>query len=218
MEPLRRPSFWVFPAIMFLTASTELAPASWVDIALTQTVGMQGIWVLIYVSGIMFLVRHFSGALTHRMSDMALLCISSLPAAAGLYFLSIADSPFLALLAATAWALGVALMWPTMLAGVAQRYPGGGAWTIGLTAFAGAMASRFVLPELGAIYDRAKIERAGGEEALARLGPGSELSEVLAYAAERSFQAVAYIPLILFFIFAAVLVVERRRRLGGPEE
>jgi hypothetical protein len=109
-------------------------------------------------------------------------------------------------------------MWPTMLAGVAQRYPRGGAWTIGLTAFAGAMASRFVLPQLGAIYDRAKLERAGGEDALARLGPGPELSQVLAYAAERSFQAVAYIPLILFFIFAVVLVVERKRRLGASDE
>ena len=46
---------------MFLTASAELAPGSWVDVALTQTVGMPGILVLVYVSAIMFVMRHFAG-------------------------------------------------------------------------------------------------------------------------------------------------------------
>ena len=65
-EPFKRPSFWVVPVIMFLTASAELAPGSWVDVSLTQTVGMPGIVVLIYVSAIMFIMRHFAGALEHR--------------------------------------------------------------------------------------------------------------------------------------------------------
>ncbi len=50
-----------------ITAS-ELAPGQWVDLALTRTVGMQGIWLLIYVSGLMFVMRHFAGALAHRFS------------------------------------------------------------------------------------------------------------------------------------------------------
>ncbi len=215
-QPLKHPSFWIFPSIMFLTASAELAPGSWVDVALSQTVGMPGILVLVYVSAIMFTMRHFAGALEQRISDMGLLCLCTLPAAAGLYLLSLASSPLTALVAATLWAVGVCFMWPTMLAAVARRYPHGGPWTIGIVGFAGAMAIYFVLPELGKIYDRAKLERAGGEQAFAALAPGPELSQVFAYAAEKSFQTVAIIPMVLFVIFGTVWMVERgrKRKLG----
>ena len=56
-----RPMFLVWFFSMFLTAASELAPGQWVDIALTRTVGMRGIWLLIYVSGLMFVMRHFAG-------------------------------------------------------------------------------------------------------------------------------------------------------------
>ena len=214
-EPFKRPSFWIFPAIMFLTASAELAPGSWVDVSLTQTVGMPGIVVLIYVSAIMFIMRHFAGALDKRFSDMGLLFLCTIPAAIGLYLLSIANSPVTALVAATLWALGVCFMWPTMLAAVARRYPRGGPWTIGILGFAGAMAIYLVLPEIGKIYDKAKLEAAGGDAAFAALQPGPDMQRVLAHAAEQSLQAIAIIPLILFAIFGAVWYFERRHRLGG---
>lgn len=210
-EPFKRPSFWVFFAIMFLTASSELAPGAWVDVTLTNTVGMPGILVLVYVSAIMFVMRHFAGALEHRFSDMGLLLMCTVPAAVGLYLLSVANSPVTAVLAATVWAFGVCFMWPTMLAAVSRRYPRSGPWGIGLVGFAGALAIYFVLPELGAIYDRAKLEKAGGKEAFAALQPGSDaLQQVLAYAAEKSFQTIAIIPVVLFFIFLAVRLVERK--------
>jgi MFS family permease len=214
-EPFKRPSFWIFPAIMFLTASAELAPGSWVDVALTQTVGMPGIVVLIYVSAIMFIMRHFAGPLEHRFSDMGLLCLCTIPAAIGLYLLSVASSPFTAIFAATLWALGVCFMWPTMLAAVSRRYPRGGSWSIGILGFAGAMAIWFVLPELGKIYDRAKLEAAGGEQAFGALAAGRELQRVLAYAAQQSFQVIALIPVLLFAIFGIVWLVERRNRTAG---
>jgi MFS family permease len=213
-EPFKRPSFWIFPAIMFLTASAELAPGSWVDVALTQTVGMPGIVVLIYVSAIMFVMRHFAGALERRVSDMGLLCLCTFPAAIGLYLLSIASSPFTALVAATLWAVGVAFMWPTMLAASARRFPRGGPWSIGIVGFAGAMAIYFVLPEIGKIYDRAKLAKAGGEQAFAALTPGPQLHEVLAFAAERSFQAIAIVPVILFVVFGSVWLAERKGKRG----
>ena len=212
-EPFKRPTFWIFFAIMFLTASAELAPGSWVDISLTQTVGMPGILVLVYVSAIMFVMRHFAGALEHRFSDMGLLWLCTLPAAIGLYLLSVAATPLAALVAATLWALGVCFMWPTMLAAVARRYPRSGPWGIGIVGFAGAMAIYFVLPEIGKIYDRAKLEAAGGEAAFAALPPGPDLQRVLAFAAEQSFQAIAIVPVVLFAIFGVVRLVERRGRV-----
>jgi MFS family permease len=209
-EPFRRPSFWVFFAIMFLTASTELAPGAWVDVTLTETVGFSGILVLVYVSAIMFVMRHFAGALDHRFSDMGLLWFTTIPAAIGLYLLSTASSPATALIAATFWAIGVCFMWPTMLAAVARRFPRSGPWGIGLVGFAGALAIRFVLPQLGAIYDRAKLDKAGGEAALAAIQPGTpQMHDLLAFAAETSFQTVAIIPVVLFFVFGLVWFLER---------
>lgn len=213
-EPFRHPGFWIFPAIMFLTASAELAPGAWVQVALTETVGMQGILLLVYVSAIMFAMRHFAGPLEHRFSDMGLLCMSTIPAALGLYLLSTANSPVTALVAATLWAIGVCFMWPTMLAAIARRYPRSGSWGIGLVNFSGALAIYLVLPRLGAIYDTAKLDKAGGEAAFAALQPGTPaMHEVLAHAAEVSFKTISVIPVALFFIFGAVWLIERRK--GG---
>lgn len=212
-EPFKRPSFWVFFAIMFLTASAELAPGAWVDVTLSQTVGMSGILVLVYVSAIMFIMRHFAGALAHRFSDMGLLLMCTVPAAIGLYLLSIANSPLTALVAATLWAFGVCFMWPTMLAAASRRYPKAGPWGIGLIGFAGAMAIYFVLPQLGKVYDNAKLAKAGGKDAFEALQQGTPaMQSVLAYAAETSFQTIAVIPIILFFIFGAVWLTERRNK------
>ncbi|MEY4270006.1 MAG: hypothetical protein RLZZ58_1222 [Pseudomonadota bacterium] len=212
-EPFKRPTFWIFFAIMFLTASAELAPGAWVDVTLTQTVGMSGILVLVYVSAIMFVMRHFAGPLAHRFSDMGLLLICTVPAALGLYLLSVANSPTTALVAATLWAIGVCFMWPTMLAAASRRFPRSGPWGIGLIGFAGALASYFVLPQLGKIYDNAKLEQAGGKAAFDALKPGSaEMQSVLAYAGEISFQTIAIIPVVLFFIFGAVWFFERGKK------
>jgi MFS family permease len=209
-EPFKRPSFWIFFAIMFLTASAELAPGAWVDVTLTETVGFSGILVLVYVSAIMFVMRHFAGALDHKFSDMGLLWFSTVPAAIGLYLLSTATSAATALVAATFWAFGVCFMWPTMLAAVSRRFPRSGPWGIGLIGFAGALAIRFVLPQLGAIYDKAKLTKAGSQQALDALQAGTpEMQNVLAYAAEQSFQTVAIIPVILCVIFGLVWFFER---------
>jgi fucose permease len=209
-EPFKHPGFWLFPAIMFLTASAELAPGAWVQVALTETVGMQGILLLVYVSAIMFAMRHFAGPLEHRFSDMGLLCMSTIPAAIGLFLLATANSPVTAIFAATLWAVGVCFMWPTMLAAVARRYPRSGSWGIGLVNFAGAAAIWLVLPEIGKIYDTAKLAKAGGAEAFAALQAGSTgMHEALAHAAEVSFKTISVIPVILFFIFGLVWFFER---------
>jgi Major Facilitator Superfamily len=209
-EPFNRPSFWVFFLIMFLTASAELAPGAWVDVTLSNTVGFSGILVLVYVSAMMFVMRHFAGALAHRFSDMGLLLICTVPAALGLYLLSTANSPATALVPATLWAFGVCFMWPTMLAAASRRFPRAGPWGIGLIGFAGALAIYFVLPQLGKIYDDAKLAKAGGKAAFDTLETGSQkMQAVLAYAAETSFQTIAIIPVVLFFVFGLVWLFER---------
>jgi len=207
-EIRRRPMFLVWFACMFLTAASELAPGQWIDLTLTRTVGMRGIWLLIYVSGMMFVLRHFAGPIAHRISNVGMLWGGSLLASLGLLALAAADSPGTGLLAATVWGLGVCFLWPTMLANVAERYPRGGELFIGLMGVAGALSIQFVLPQLGAIFDATKVSLAGGEAAFAVLG-SEELGVVLREAAATSFRALAALPAILVLVFGAIWLWDR---------
>ena len=206
-ELVRRPSLLVWLGAMVLTASTELAPGQWVDVALSNVVGMRGILLLVYVSALMFALRHFAGPLAHRLSSVGLLWVSCGLAAAGLFLLSRASDPASALVAATVWGAGVCFLWPTMLASVSERYPRGGTLAIGLIGAVGAGAIGFVLPRLGAIYDGARIA------ALTGIDPATNPVAARAAdvaAAATSFSAVAVLPLILLLVFAGIWLAERR--------
>jgi MFS family permease len=210
LEIFRRPSFFVWFALMLLTSSTELAPGQWVDLALTNIVGMRGILLLVFVSGIMFVMRHFAGPIAHRISSVGLLFVSSILALAGLWLMGHANSPTTAIVAAAVWGMGVCFMWPTMLAIAGERYPRGGSWTMGLMGSAGAIAIYFLLPKLGAIYDQAKIKAAGGEAALAGL-QGEALNKVVVQASSESFLTIAIFPAILIGAFGVIWLVESMR-------
>ena len=202
-ELIRQPMFWLFWLCMWATAASELAPGQWVDLALSRIVGMDGIILLVYVSALMFVMRHFAGAIAKKISSVGLLLISSVLAGVGLYCLSISSTPLMGFASATIWGVGVCYMWPTMLATVSERFPRGGALMMGMMGFAGGMAIQFLLPVMGGIFDRAKLEAAGGQDALINL-TGAELDAVLRYASVESFQAVALIPLLLIPVFALI--------------
>ena len=209
---LMKPMFIVWFLAMFLTAASELAPGQWVDLALTRTVGMRGIWLLIYVSGLMFVMRHFAGTLAHKLSPVGLLWISCLLASAGLLLLSVANSPITSILAATVWGTGVCYMWPTMLATASERFPKGGALLMGLMGTAGTLSIYFVLPAMGRIFDSTKIQAAGGDAAFNAL-KGDELNRVLGIASQTSFRDVALLPAILLLVFGAIWLYDRSK--GG---
>src|SRR5690606_25012528 len=188
---------------MMLTATTELAPGQWVDLALTNITGMPGILVLVYVSGLMFVMRHFAGHITRFLPPVGRLWWSSLIAAIGLYWLSVAQSPVIVFAAATVWGVGVCYMSPALVASVAERYPRGGAFTMGIMGFAAGMANQIMLPIMGRIFDSARNEAAGGDEALAQLS-GEEMQSALRYASSESFQSAVIIPLLLLPIFGVI--------------
>ncbi len=215
-----RPMFLVWFFSMFLTAASELAPGQWVDIALTRTVGMRGIWLLIYVSGLMFVMRHFAGKAAHKLSPVGLLWVSCLLASMGLLLLSVANSPITGLLAATVWGTGVCYMWPTMLASSNERFPRGGALLLGLMGTAGNLSIYFVLPQMGAIFDNTKVAVAGGDAAFKALeaAGGPELERVLGVAAQTSFRYVAILPAILLVVFGAIWLSDRAKGGYKPEK
>ncbi len=212
-KELLNPLFFILFACMFLTAASELAPGQWVDFALSRTVHMPGILLLVYVSTLMFVMRHFAGPLVERLSPVGVLWFSCLGAGLGLIALSMANSPVTALLAATVWGTGVCYMWPTMLAAASERFPRGGALLMGLMGTAGTLSIQFVLPIMGAIYDNKKVEVAGGTAAFNALPPGPELDRVLGIAAQTSFRDVAALPAFLLLVFAGIWLYDRSR--GG---
>jgi MFS family permease len=212
-----RPSFLIWFFAMFLTAAAELAPGQWVDMALTRTVHIKGIWLLIYVSGLMFVMRHFAGTVVHKLSSVGLLWCSCLLASLGLLALSVANSPLMGFLAATVWGVGVCYMWPTMLAAASERFPRGGAFLMGLIGFAGCLSIYFVLPAMGGIFDSAKIAAAGGEAAFKQLS-GDALNDVLVQASTASFRTVAVLPALLLFVFGAVWLSDRAKGGFKPEK
>ncbi len=202
-ELFKQPLFYVFWVCMWFTAISELAPGQWVDLALSKVVGFDGILLLVYVSVLMFVMRHFAGVLSSFLPSVGILCLGCVFASVGLFVLSSASSPLVAFAAASLWGIGVCYMWPTMLASVSERFPRGGALFLGLMGFAGGMAIDLVLPRLGAIFDAAKLDAAGGLEVFQQLA-GSELDAVLKIAASESFQAISLAPALLIPVFAAI--------------
>ncbi len=211
-KELLNPMFLILFLSMFLTAASELAPGQWVDFALTRTVHMQGILLLVYVSGIMFVARHFAGPIAHKLSPIGLLWISCLLASIGLVALSLADSPVTGLLAATVWGCGVCFMWPTMLATASERFPRGGALLMGFMGSAGTLSINFVLPIMGSIFDNKVADLAGGAGNLAAIAP-DKMELIKAQAAGSSFQAVAILPALLLVVFGGIWFYDRSK--GG---
>ena len=211
---IQSPTIFLWVILMMFTAATEFAPGQWVDVALSQIVGMRGIWLLVYVSALMFVMRHFAGPLVKVLGNVGLLIFSAIFATIGLFALSMVDGPIGAILASTAWGFGVCFFWPTMLATVAERYPRSGTMVFGLMGAAGAACTWVVLPTLGAIADSAKLAAAGGDAHLVATAEGDQLQQILAAAATASFRSIALIPLVLIFVFTAIKIADRMRKQG----
>lgn len=213
-ELYRRPQFLLFFACMWLTASTELAPGQWVDLTLTRVVGMDAILILVYVSLLMFVLRHFAGGLARRLSGVGLLWLSSALACLGLFGLSAAHGPVSAMVCATIWGAGVCFMWPTMLALVSERFPRGGAMFLGVLGFGGGLAIYVLLPALGAIFDKA-LAQSLISMADTALPDAEKALRASREAATQSFRAIAWIPAALIPVFGALWWIDRQRRAGG---
>lgn len=150
-----RPLFILLWACMWMTAATELGSDQWVSSLITKLAGMQGILILVYTAGIMFVLRFFGGALAHRFSPFGLLTISGVLAAAGLFGLAGVSTPAQAFLAATIFGIGKTYFWPTMLGVTSELFPRGGALLLAIMGGTGNLATALVLPIMGGWYDTA---------------------------------------------------------------
>jgi MFS family permease len=148
------PAFLLLIGCMMITASIELAPGQMVSSVLEKTAGMDGILILVYGSALMFVLRYFAGPIAHRISPIGMMWASVALAAAGLFLLASATTPAMAYVAATVFYVGVCFMWPTMLGITSERFPQGGAFTMGLMGFAGQFALGLVIFNMGKVRDK----------------------------------------------------------------
>jgi MFS family permease len=120
-----------------LVGYVELGTDSWIANLMTNIAGMKGILVLVYTSGIMFLLRFFAGPIVHKISPLGLLFSCAVLAVGGLLWLGNSTAGIAVFLAATVYGVGKTFFWPTMLGVVSERFPRGGALTLGAVGAAG---------------------------------------------------------------------------------
>jgi MFS family permease len=110
----------------------ELGTDSWIAKIMGIILGDQrGRWLFVYTSTLMFILRFVAGPIVHRISPLGLLFMSACLATVGLFSLSGVSGMYAALAALTVYGLGKTFFWPTMLAVVSERFPRGGAVTMG---------------------------------------------------------------------------------------
>lgn len=127
------------PLLLFLllihamVGYVELGTDSWIG-SITGAIMAdpgKGLLLFVYTSSLMFVLRFFAGPIVHRISPLGLLFVSGILGAIGLTLLGNATSVVMCVVAATVYSLGKTFLWPTMLGVVSDRFPRGGAITIG---------------------------------------------------------------------------------------
>ena len=164
-----RPMFVFLLLVMILLATTELGVDSWITNLMTPVLAKYsqygGLYLLLYTSLIMAILRFFAGPLVHRLSPLGLLATCAAVASTGLFWIANAgDAAGIIFLAGTMYGIGKAFFWPTTLGVVTEQFPRGGAMTINAIAGVG-MISVGVLggPILGTIQDQALDARLATE-------------------------------------------------------
>lgn len=116
-----------------LVGYVELGTDSWIA-KITGAImesPQRGLLLMVYTSGLMFVLRFFAGPIVHRISPLGLLCASGVLGFIGLQMLGNATDVWLCIAAATIYSCGKTFLWPTMLAVASEQFPKGGAITIG---------------------------------------------------------------------------------------
>jgi len=130
---LFHPLMIVMLLIQAMVGYVELGTDSWIA-KITGAImesPQYGLLLFVYASGLMFVLRFFAGPIVERISPLGLLMVSGFLGCLGLQRLATAESIAMCIVAATIYAVGKTFLWPTMLAVVSERFPQGGAITIG---------------------------------------------------------------------------------------
>jgi len=111
----------------------ELGTDSWISNITGNILASRekGLLLFVYTSTLMFALRFFAGPIVEKISPLGLLFAGAVCGAIGLTMLGYVATGLLVVVAATIYGIGKTFLWPTMLAVVSERFPKGGAITIG---------------------------------------------------------------------------------------
>jgi MFS family permease len=126
-----------------LVGYVELGTDSWITNITGRIMAnaQYGLLLFIWTSGLMFVLRFFAGPIVHKISPLGLLLVSALLGCAGLFLLGTSDTILTCALAATVYGFGKTFLWPTMLGVASERFPKGGALTLGMIGGVGALSA-----------------------------------------------------------------------------
>jgi MFS family permease len=117
-----------------LVGYVELGTDSWIPDIMKQFFPNSSVLILVYTAGLMFVLRFFAGPIVERINPLGLLFVSSVLGCIGLLLMGnmlAAASGVGIVIAATIYGVGKTFLWPTMLGVVGERFPKGGALTMG---------------------------------------------------------------------------------------
>jgi MFS family permease len=137
------PVFLVLVVLHALIGYVELGTDSWITKITGEILASprKGLLLFIYTSSLMFGLRFVAGPIVHRISSLGLLLASSVIGATGLTLIGGAGTGVACVLATTVYALGKTFLWPTMLGVVSDRFPRGGALSLGVVGGVGMISA-----------------------------------------------------------------------------
>ena len=119
----------------------ELGTDSWITNITNSILTGQGFLLFVCASSIMFVLRFFAGPIVERINPLGLLFCSAVVACIGLLMLGSVESALFVWAAVVVYALGKTFFWPTMLGVVGERFPRGGAITMGAVGGVGMLSA-----------------------------------------------------------------------------
>lgn len=185
---LLSPLFLLLFIMMWLTASSELGPGTWIPNIYKDVMGREeGILALVWGSALMYVLRQFFSKPVHRFSPALVIGCSAPLAAIGLFMFRFANTPLLFFTAATLLYIGVCFWWPTMLGITSERCPKTGALGLAIIGGTGSISTFFAGPVMGWLNDM--------------------------YGPQRTLQLWSILPVAICVVFVALYAIDRSR--GG---
>ncbi len=156
VKSIGRPLFFLLCLLMIPVATAELGTDGWIKGLMTPVLTDMEVnpaMALVFSAAIMLVLRVFAGGVLKFFSPPALLCISGIFSAVGLYWLSSAAGAAV-FIAFVLYALGQTYYWPCVLGFTSERYPQGGALTLNTVSAIGLLSAGIIgAPLLGSAFD-----------------------------------------------------------------
>jgi MFS family permease len=194
------------------------------------------LWVLIYTSAIMMILRFwFAGPIVNMLTPIGLLMVSALLAIIGLFFLSTAQGLAMIFIFATLYGIGKTFFWPTMLGVVSEQCPKGGALTLNAIAGIGMLTVGIVGgPLIGAMqegsvantlpketYDKISVESsyllgkytAVDSGKVSELAEADKINEEIKVAKQGALANITIFPIVMLICYIALFLYFKGR--GG---